>query len=762
MSRISRLMVVPIACGLLGCPGGLQAAEGVAFEAGLQPRLERALDRWCHWLSGYLYQIPGTDLYTLNPTLGTGRGPYRDVAGNQFAAAAAGYWLARAKPEEAVAKPLQGLIKLALGTHVAVKAIDRPDIQRWGASLSSADDWHADLFAGAQGMLLNGALPQNQQNQLLKILEWEADKQVEFGISKAHRTMPGLWPAESCGESNAWSCALLQTARWAMPGSSRQPDWRKTAVAYCANAISLPADMQSEEKLGGRMLKELVKGANFQPGGIQEHHGFYHPGYEGWVLAYMAYAFTMDEQLPEAQRDADVYLHNWKRVYDRLKQSTLSKGRFVYAAGYDWIAYGYGNTQFMPAALFAASHFGDADASAMVNGWLTLIEKQQEVAGGSVQASRLASFQRFRVNDFSWYEAQEGCCLAQALWMLEHMKGGRIPEPATEQEFNQRNVATYHEPEAHLAWYRDEAVFASAAWRAAHGQWQLLVQPVQLPHLLKFNHNGMGILQISGATPSVAVESSSIGTFAGGGFWTIGSIARDSKNVVHGRPDNKVAPLARQYEAMVVLPHGPTLLVDYCQALDQLWLLHDGSLGLRLAADVFNEQRVRIEANGTESAWTPGECDDLWQDLQSRSVVVERQLTISALSGEGTFQLMRKRQRPASGDMLYPSDILGVEESLLSHELYFAKPSQFRPRMVGPQEWFRQNVLALSCEPRGVGHATTGTVRGTFPCLLVDLPESKCTVGINFDGAARSVEVSGVGETLEPNSVGVFSWPTTR
>ena len=51
--------------------------------------LEEALGKWCRALAKDLYQIPGTDLYTLNPTLGTGRNPYRDVAGNQFAAAAA-------------------------------------------------------------------------------------------------------------------------------------------------------------------------------------------------------------------------------------------------------------------------------------------------------------------------------------------------------------------------------------------------------------------------------------------------------------------------------------------------------------------------------------------------------------------------------------------------------------------------------------------------------------------------------------------------
>ena len=90
------------------------AALPDAVARSFQPRLENALDRWCRWLSAYLYQIPGTDLYTLNPTLGTGNNPYRDVAGNTFAAAAAGYWLNRADPPEDVARPLRGPWTLAV------------------------------------------------------------------------------------------------------------------------------------------------------------------------------------------------------------------------------------------------------------------------------------------------------------------------------------------------------------------------------------------------------------------------------------------------------------------------------------------------------------------------------------------------------------------------------------------------------------------------------------------------------------------------
>ncbi|MDM8008200.1 MAG: hypothetical protein QUV05_18835 [Phycisphaerae bacterium] len=721
-----------------------------------QPRLEKALGQWCRWLSTYLYEIPGTDLYTLNPTLGTGNNPYRDVAGNTFAAAAAGYWLKRADPPEDVARPLRGLVKLVLGTHIAINAVDRPDIQKWGATLSMADDWHADLFAVADAMLLLDSLPPDQKEQMLKILVWEADKQVEYGISKKWRTWPGIWPAHSCGESNAWSATILQMARVAMPDSPRQAAWRESAMEYSLNAICMPADITSEKVVGGKPLKERVRAANFEPGGIQEHHGFYHPGYMGWPLAYQAYAHVMDQQLPESQRNPDVYLHNWKYAYDRLKQATLYTGRFIHCAGDDWITYGYGNTQMMPAYLFAAAHFKDPDATRMADEWIKMIELQQELGGGSVLAARLSSLLRFRLNDFSWYEGQEGCVLAQALWLLEHMKHEPMAPPASVKEFKERNVGTYYEPNVRMAWHRDAHGFSSVAWRSAFGWWQMLVQPVGLPHLLRYNGNGMGMIQATGVTPQFSLESFKIGAFDEGGFWTTGRIGRESKKVIHGRPDNQVFPMVRQHQALVALAGGPTLLFDWSKAEDQIWLLREGSLGLRLACDIYNDHQVSLAVDGKEHVFKPAECSDTWHDLQARSITIEKQMTIHALAGEGSFQLMQKRQRYADrSQMVYPEDRFAVDESLLAHELYFGPPSYDHPRIVSPQEWFRKTVLAMYCDPASTPARPTGTVSGEFPCIVVHLPDAKCSVAVNFGDKPSEIDTPNGRISVEAENVKV-------
>ncbi len=744
---------------VLSSPAAAQPVDGASSNSinqQFQQRLEKALDQWCRWLSTYLYQIPGTDLYTLNPTLGTGNNPYRDVAGNTFAAAAAGYWLKRADPPEDVARPLRGLIKLVLGTHIAINTVDRPDIQKWGATLSMADDWHADLFAVADAMLLVDSLPPDQKEQMLKILVWEADKQVEYGISKKWRTWPGIWPDHSCGESNAWSSTLLQMARMAISDSPRQAAWRESSIEYCLNAICMPADITSDKVVGGKPLKERVKAANFEPGGIQEHHGFYHPGYMGWPLAYAAYAYVMDQQLPEPQRNPDVYLHNWKYAYDRLKQATLYTGRFIHCAGDDWITYGYGNTQMMPAYLFAAAHFKDPDATRMADEWIKMIELQQKLGGGSVLAARLSSLLRFRLNDFSWYEGQEGCVLAQALWLLERMKSQEMPPAASEKDFNERNVGTYYEPNVRMAWHRDAHGFSSVAWRSAFGWWQMLVQPTDAPHLLRYNGNGMGIIQATGITPQFGLESFKIGTFDKGGFWTTGRMGRETKNVIHGRPNNKVFPMVHQYQAFVALPGGPTLLFDWCRAEDQIWLLREGSLGMRLAADIYNNHQVNLAVDGKEQTFKPAECNDAWHDLKARSITIEKQMTIHALAGEGSFQLMQKRQRYADrSQMVYPEDRFAVDESLLAHELYFGPPAYDRPRIVSPQEWFRKTVLAMYCDPANTPTKPSGTVSGEFPCIVVHLADAKCSVAVNFGDRTAEIDTPSGKVTVEAEHAAV-------
>jgi hypothetical protein len=713
--------------------------EAAAWKEAFRARVEQSLDKWCRWLAGYVRPVPDSDLFTLTPKLKTGPA-YRDVAGNQFAAAAAGYWLARTEPEAEVARPLQGLIKLALGSHAAVQTVNRPEVPRWGATVSEADDWHADLFAATSGMLLLPGLPVPECQQLQAILAWEADKQAEYGISAKWRSLPGRWPAGSVGESNAWSTALLQAARVAWPDSSRQEVWRNTAIDYSLNSICLPDDLVSDRGVAGRPVKERVKGANFEPGGIQEHHGFYHPGYVGWPLAYQAFAELMDQQLPPSCRNPDVYLHHWKEAFDRLKQSTFANGRFIHCAGDDWNAYGYGNDHILPVAVFAAAQFCDPGATRLADAWLKLMERAQSLTGGPIQGARLARLQHGYSNDFAWYEAISGATLAHTLWVLDRLPGVDLPPPCSADEYDARNVGTYHEPNARLIWHRDRQRWASFCWRSAFGEWQAVVQPIQLPHLLKFNHNSIGVLEAENATAGAKLQWHRIETLPGGGFWSLGAVDRlAAKDAAAGSP--KGAFLVRQHQALIALPEGPSLLIDQCQALHELRLVRSAGLGLRLAADIFNDHQVRLSIDGAEHAFGLHADRDTWQDLRTRSVTIEKLLTIQAASGEGSFQLLQKRCRPADhSSSPYPHDPRAVEESLLSHELYFGPPGCDQRETIAPQTWFRNMILVIYCDPQQAPPRPAAVVTGRPPCVAVELPEIGRTVAVNFESTEQSVD----------------------
>ena len=734
---------------------GLAAAEAGASRPGgntrpldqvLRRRLERSLDRWCRWVARNLKPVPGTDLYTFHPTLHG----YRAVAGNQFAAAAVAGWLARTKPNEEIALPLRGLIKLALGTHVAVKTVDRPDIIRpWGATYSGADNWHADLFAATSGMVMLGGLPPDQHKQLLAILAWEADQQIEYGFNKRRFHVIPRLGGGSVGEANAWSAALLQAARSALPDSPRQGAWRDSAINYSLNAICVPADVTSDRAVAGKPLKDRVKGANFEPGGIQEHHGFYHPGYVGWTLAYQAFAQLMDEAMPHSQRNPDVYLNNWKLAFDRLKQATLPNGRFIYCAGSDWINYGYGNAHILPIGLFAAARFGDPDAARLADEWLKLVEHEQALSGGAVQGVRLATLHRLGPRHFGWYESISGASLATALWVMDHVDTSKMPQPSSEEEYNARNVGTYHEPGARLVWHRDRRRWASCSWRSAFREWQAFVQPVCLPNLLRFNHNSTGIIQAAGTAQWARIRATATDTFHEGGFWSLGTIdrLRRSKGGKHG------PPLVRQHQALIALPEGPSVFVDQCQALEELQLLRTGGLGMRLAADIFNGNQVKILVEGAERAFGQHPDRDTWHDLRTRSITIEKQLTIHAISGDGSFQLLQKRRRPP--DRSRTIDRSHDGESLLSHELYFGPPACEQPRTVGPGSWFRNVVLVIHCDPQQAAIRPSATITGQHPCFAVHLPAAKRTIAINFADTEHATDSPAGRITVAPRSVRV-------
>ena len=519
-------------------------------------------------------------------------------------------------------------------------------------------------------------------------------------------------------------------------------------MRYSLNTICVPADLKSDEIVAGKPVRDRVEGANFEPGGIQEHHGFYHPGYMAWPLAYQAYAMLLDESVPPERRNPDVYLRHWQLAFDRLKQATLSNGRFIYCAGSDWINYGYGNAHILPIGIFAATRFGDRDAARLADEWLKLVEHEQALSGGAAQGVRLATMQRLYPKDFGWYEAISGASLAHALWVMDHMDTSKMPPPSTEEEYNAANVGTYHEPGAKLVWHRDRRRFASCSWRSAFGEWQALIQPVDLPHLLRFNHNSTGVLDVVGASHKTAIGPSSTNTFDGGGFWSLGTVDR----LV--REDKTGFPLVREHQALIVLPDGPAIFVNQCQALDDISVTRTGALGMRLAADIFNDSRVNLTIDGeTRTFGQHPECDT-WHDLGVRSLVIEDRLAIDAAAGEGSFQLLQRRSRPADRSAMIEPRHDG--ESLVSHALCFGPSANDPPRTVTKGEWFRDVVLVFWCDADPDTSHPKAIVVGEPPCAAIRFPELKRTVAVNFGDEEQTVASSAGPASVPARSVRVW------
>jgi hypothetical protein len=713
------------------------------FGSGLHDRLWKALDAWCRGLSGALFPMGG-GFHSLTPVPETGEVAYDAVAADQFAAAAAGYWLARAEgvPEE-MAAPLRGLIRFALASHVSVQEGRLPDGTVWGATAKHrSNNWHAPLFPAATGLLLQGALEEEQQNHLRRIIEWEADYHtqnppgMECKPPIHGRKWPGRNPAHSCGESLAWTTALLQVARIRYPDSADAGRWREAAVSHALNAMSFPEDLQSDRMVAGRPLGSWVQGANFEPEGIQEHHGFYHPGYMAWPLASHAVALLLDEELPPEERNPEVYLHHWQEVFERLKQSCLDNGRLIYAAGFDWNQYGYGNARLLPAALFAAGRLEDSCAARLADEYLGLMEFQQERTGWATQAERMAT-QRIRFpNRYAWYEAIDGMTLAESLWILERV--GPVADPASSEVWHAAMAGTFHSPNARLAWHRTGDTFASISWRAYPHGIQALVQPLAKPHLLKWNAAATGLLEIEEALPGVSLQWCRMEPLPAGGFWTLGEVA-------HGRwaDGRNIRPLVRQFLGMIALPDGTVFWIDRCRAAQAFTLTTNLSLPIRLAADIFNDGAARLTVAGEERLFPQHATEDTWHRLSGREILLDRCLAVQNLEGEGAFHLMQKRRRdPQRQMMIYGEGSAACEESLVAHDLYFGNRET---RNVAAGTWMRRVAQWLFCHNEMNTGASGFTVEGEDPLRFALVAEREPRILINFTERAQHVAGHEVG-----------------
>jgi hypothetical protein len=219
------------------------------------------------------------------------------------------------------------------------------------------------------------------------------------------------------------------------------------------------------------------------------------------------------------------------------------------------------------------------------------------------------------------------------------------------------------------------------------------------------------------------------------------------------KQDKTGFPLVREHQALVVMPDGPTVFIDQCQALTELSLTRTGGLGMRLAADVYNDNRVNLTIDGKTQAFGQHPERDTWHDLGVRSLVVEGRLAIDAVAGEGSFQLLQRRRRPADRGSMIEDRHDG--ESLVSHALYFGPPAYDPPRKIASGEWFRNVVLVLRCDPDPAATRPAAAVTGSPPCVAIHLPEVNRTVAVNFADNEQTTDSPAGRVTVPPRSVRV-------
>lgn len=177
--------------------------------------------------------------------------------------------------------------------------------------------WQSALwaaYAGAAGWLLWSSLSAAQQEQLARMLTYEANRMLILRLPYyADRTGTLITAGDSKAEETAWNTMPVTLALAMMPAHPQAPLWMAKLVEMGISAFSRPADLTATALVNGVLPADVLDGTNINDDGTLVNHNIINPQYMETFASEMlavAWAFTATAQdIPAA------LTHNAALVY---------------------------------------------------------------------------------------------------------------------------------------------------------------------------------------------------------------------------------------------------------------------------------------------------------------------------------------------------------------------------------------------------------------------------------------------------------------
>jgi len=507
------------------------------------------------------------------------------------------------------------------------------DGTRWGHTWISALGTER-MMHGVE--LLEPHMTDDDRARLRRVLESEADWLLEHHPVKAGLTR------DNVPESNLWNGALLHRVALMYPDSPRAAAYREKGTRFLLNAVSVPADAESDELYDGRPLREWHAGANFFPSLALHHHDYLNVGYMVICLsdaALLHFAFRRRG----VQAPAALY-HHLKELWQLVRELTFTDGRLARIGGDTRARYCYCQDYAIPAWLLARDWLGDEGVEAFECGWLEQIARECAANGdGSFLRTRCGALKDVSALYYTRLESDRAVALSiGAVWHRLLARGTPAPRPprasAAPHIFTWRDE--YHGAVAH----RSATRLASVVWRAAEPPTALCLPP-DASDMAEWRQSLCGMIEGEGYVNWQMPEEFAVTAYEGG-FLTAGRTRVHS----HGFVPEGTAPeqeLAHQELLFAALPDGVSMVVLQHARVGQrrVYLARYGSLFLPIPNDIFNGAvRRYTTAHGTLVVKGVDAVEEVCE-LQSRWVCIDERVSVCGIDADAALHLYRPGRR---------------------------------------------------------------------------------------------------------------------
>lgn len=149
--------------------------------------------------------------------------------------------------------------------------------QVWGGDWQAA---HWAYYTGYAAWLLWDELQSKDQDNIRRMIISEADKLLKTDPPYyKDKTGKDLIPGDSKIEENAWNAELLYLASVMLPSHANSKLWYDQSLNYIISGLSLPSDLENNNILHGRLVKDWLHGYNVEEPGVVINHHLIHPLY---------------------------------------------------------------------------------------------------------------------------------------------------------------------------------------------------------------------------------------------------------------------------------------------------------------------------------------------------------------------------------------------------------------------------------------------------------------------------------------------------